>query len=275
MGGDLWSKIQEFLSKEIQKEQLESGDHIYTWRPGNSQAHHGDLLSSSSPILVLNQHYYYDYIWQARIYVEDGKVIHFTPIVGGQEQYYGSSPPSSPQTVRVQHVVVMVSGVLCTCVDNFLNGGKLYRFEYHVDPDVFLAGRRGVTCTLACTDTPQVVRQRASFLLQEGRFGVGRGLHRCRYQNNSEDFAVYCKIGLLRIRVMSTLSALTCAVLLPLLLLNALTPASDLITAWGAASGLVVIYCTCRLASDIRARPDVCKVAVEELAKVKLEGLGL
>lgn len=211
---------------------------------------------------------------QAGIYVEDEKVIHFTPKAAGQEEYHGgSSPPSSPSenpcptcSGQGHPLPSQLTGVLCTCVDHFLNGGRLYRFEYGVDPDVFLAKPRGLTSTLACTDPPHVVTHRASFLLQKGRFRVGG----CG--NDSENFAVYCKTGLLRIRVMSTLSPLTYAVFLSLLLLYFSTPAS-LITAWGTTLGLVVIYSTCRLASDIGARPDVRRVAVEELGKVKLEGL--
>ena len=42
---------------------------------------------------------------------------------------------------------------------------------------------------------------------------------------------------------------------------------------WAAIA--VVVYCTCRLASDIGARPDVShRVAVEELAQEKVKELG-
>jgi hypothetical protein len=83
-----------------------------------------------------------------------------------------------------------LDGVISSCIDCFLLGGDLYRFEYGVKPAFFLAKVRGGTCTLASSDSPKEVIHRASYLLQNG-FGV---YHICK--NNCEHFAMYCKTGL-------------------------------------------------------------------------------
>ncbi|KAF3434427.1 hypothetical protein FNV43_RR25530 [Rhamnella rubrinervis] len=212
MGGALWSKIQKALSKEIQREQLKHGDHIYTWTPDNSKTH--------------------------GIYVGHKKVIHFTPRPAGQEY-------------RVR----------CVHTDGFLGRGKLYRFEYGVNPVLFLAKP---TCTLMCADTPRVVKHRACLLLKKG-FCV----HHV-YKKGSEDFAVYCKTGLLSIRVRrseqaASLLAISGAVFC--LLVSIFTPAS----LTGLTAIAVVVYSTYRLASDIGTRPNISthEVAVEGFTQVE------
>nr|GFD16754.1 NC domain-containing protein-related protein [Tanacetum cinerariifolium] len=56
---------------------------------------------------------------------------------------------------------------------------------------VFLAKARGGTCTLAVSDPPEAVVHRANYLLNNG-FGCYNV-----FKNNCEDFAIYCKTGLL------------------------------------------------------------------------------
>lgn len=58
----------------------------------------------------------------------------------------------------------------------------------------FIAKARGGTCTTASSDPTEAVLCRASFLLKKG-FG---GYH--LFKNNCEDFAMYCKTGLLLVR---------------------------------------------------------------------------
>ncbi|GJN04188.1 hypothetical protein PR202_ga21712 [Eleusine coracana subsp. coracana] len=83
------------------------------------------------------------------------------------------------------------SGVILTCLDCFLRGGALHRFEYGVPPAVFLAKLRGGTCTTARADAADAAVRRAMHLLQNG-FGDYDV-----FENNCEDFALYCKTGLL------------------------------------------------------------------------------
>ncbi|KAI9121195.1 hypothetical protein K1719_008228 [Acacia pycnantha] len=83
------------------------------------------------------------------------------------------------------------SGVVLSCLDCFLRNGSLYCFEYEVSPSVFMAKIRGGTCTIEPSDPVETVIHRAMYLLQNG-FGSYDV-----FQNNCEDFALYCKTGLL------------------------------------------------------------------------------
>jgi hypothetical protein len=78
-----------------------------------------------------------------------------------------------------------------SCLDCFLSGGELCRFEYAVSCAQFLAQARGGTCTIASSDATEDVLHRAFYLLENG-FGPYNV-----FKNNCEDFAIYCKTGLL------------------------------------------------------------------------------
>ncbi|KAK1583768.1 hypothetical protein Q3G72_026736 [Acer saccharum] len=154
------------------------------------------------------------------------------------------------------------NGVILSCIDCFLSGGELNLFEYGVSRAYFLAKVRGGTCTLATSDPPKDVLHRANILLENG-FGDYDV-----FKNNCEDFAIYCKTGLLVITPSSTRGG-----------------QSGQAASFEAASGLIfsslalltykfkgvaavgngVCYCYNRLNSDIGVRRDVVKVAVERL----------
>jgi hypothetical protein len=78
-----------------------------------------------------------------------------------------------------------------SCLDCFLSGGELCRFEYAVSCAQFLAQARGGTCTIASSDATEDVLHHAFYLLENG-FGPYNV-----FKNNCEDFAIYCKTGLL------------------------------------------------------------------------------
>ncbi|XP_060672574.1 uncharacterized protein LOC112491335 [Ziziphus jujuba] len=169
------------------------------------------------------------------IYVSDEKVIHFD-----------------------------FHGVVSSSIEEFLSGGDVYLFEYGVNPALFLTKFREHTSTLASTDPPQVVQDRASFLLNSGTSS-----DYYRFINNDEDFAIYCKTGLLVVdsivfsRSWQTafFLAVTTAVFLSLLQL-----ASATFT--GLAARCLGVYYVRRLASDIGARPNVIKIEAERLPVV-------
>ncbi|KAK1567664.1 hypothetical protein Q3G72_015006 [Acer saccharum] len=161
------------LSNRIDKGSLKQGDHIYSWRTAYIDAHHG-------------------------IYIGDEKVIHFTR--PGQEvgtwtvldlllESLGPARPLTPCTNYASSEECQ--GVILSCLNCFLAGGILYRFEYSVSLALFIAKARGGTCTLAVSDPNDVVIHRAKYLLENG--------FRCYnvFKNNCEDFTIYCKIGLL------------------------------------------------------------------------------
>ncbi|GAB4825656.1 hypothetical protein Ancab_008530 [Ancistrocladus abbreviatus] len=234
------------MSNKIARESLEPGDHIYSWRHAYIYAHHG-------------------------IYAGEGRVIHYTR-AAGQEVGTGtvldnilfSSSPSKPSGAPCQECgdQSRLSGVISSCLDCFLCGGELYRFEYGVSPAFFLAKARGGTCTLARSDPPEDVLHRASYLLENG-FGVYNV-----FKNNCEDFAIYCKTGFLVMTNVSVgrsgqasafLAAVSAIVSSPL---RYLTTSISGLTAVGCG-----MYCVSRFVSDVGVRRDVTKIAVECLVQ--------
>ncbi|KAG2713963.1 hypothetical protein I3760_03G003400 [Carya illinoinensis] len=232
------------LSNKIERDALKPGDHIYSWRHSYIYSHHG-------------------------IYVGEGNVIHFTRGPGQEvgtgtvlDRIYLSSSPSyvldnpCPKCGDQSKL----DGVISSCIDCFLSGGNLYLFEYGVTPALFLAKARGGTCTLALSDPPQDVIRRASYLLQNG-FGVYD-----IFKNNCEDFAIYCKTGLLVFTNISVGRSGQAASYLAAATAVLASPLRFLTTSF---SGLAAVgygmYCVSRLVSDIGVRRDVKKVAVERL----------
>ncbi|CAO2838336.1 unnamed protein product [Amaranthus hypochondriacus] len=233
------------LSNKISRDALKPGDHIYSWRNAYLYSHHG-------------------------IYAGDGKVIHFTR-GPGQEIGTGTfldnvifsssiSPDRSQGPCPVCGDQSNLSGVISSCLDCFLWDGDLYLFEYGVSPAFFLAKARGGTCTLARSDSPEDVLSRASFLLEKGFGGYNI------FKNNCEDFAIYCKTGLLVVtdisvgrsgQATSFVAAVSAVVSSPLRFLTT------------SFSGLAAVgcgmYCVSRYVSDIGVRRDVMKVPVERL----------
>ncbi|XP_027933590.1 uncharacterized protein LOC114189081 [Vigna unguiculata] len=238
------------LSNKIHRVQLKPGDHIYTWRQAYIYAHHG-------------------------IYVGEGMVIHFTS-GSGQETRKGtildrlliSSPPlhNTCDILCPRCGDQKTAGVIGSCLDCFLSGDDLYLFEYGVSPALFLAKARGGTCTIASSDPAEDVLRRALFLLENG-FG---GYH--VFKNNCEDFAIYCKTGLLvntNISVgrsgqaASCLAAASAVVSSPLSLM---IPGFGVLALVGGG-----MYCVSRYVSDIGVRSDVTKVPVEMIAELGKE----
>lgn len=153
------------------------------------------------------------------------------------------------------------SGVVLSCLDCFLGDGLLYRFDYGASPSVFLTKLRGGTCTTAQSDPPEAVIHRAMYLLQNG-FG-----NYDVFKNNCEDFALYCKTGLLvpdqdalgrSGQAASVINAPLAAIASSPLKLFMSSPAGLVLATAG-------MYCLTKYVSDIGVRSDVTKVKVEEL----------
>ncbi|RAL48045.1 hypothetical protein DM860_017836 [Cuscuta australis] len=244
------------LTNRAERSEIKPGDHIYTYRAVFAYSHHG-------------------------IYVGGSKVVHFTrtesSIAGADKDGDGdklmllnlssssSSCPNFPDCGFQQQPNSGGSGVVLSCLDCFLKNGSLYCFEYGVSPCVFHAKLRGGTCTTAPSDPPETVVHRAMhLLLQNNGFG-----NYDVFRNNCEDFALYCKTGLLSLDKMgvgrsgqasSAIGApLAALVSSPLRLLM---PAAGPV---GLAAVTAGMYCMSRYATDIGVRTDVVKVAVEDL----------
>ncbi|KAL1370335.1 hypothetical protein HN51_000611 [Arachis hypogaea] len=233
------------LSNKVDPQNLNPGDHIYSWRQAYIYAHHG-------------------------IYIGDGMVIHFTRAADQEigagtvlDRFLFSLPPSHPIDTPCQRCGrdrTRKDGVISSCLDCFLSGGDLYLFEYGVSPAFFLAKARGGTCTLATSNPTEQVLHRAFFLLENG-FG---GYH--VFKNNCEDFAIYCKTGLLVFTNMSvgrSGQAASCFAAASALVSS---PLRFMTTGIGGLSLVGCgMYCISRLVSDIGVRRDVTKVPVEKL----------
>lgn len=207
-------------------------------------------------------------ILELGIYIGDDRVIHFTR--RGQEVGTGTVldvllVSSGPNRSYVPCPTCVTAGdghgVVSSCLDCFLAGGILYKFEYAVSPALFLAKARGGTCTLAVSDPEEDVVHRAKYLLENG-FGCYNV-----FKNNCEDFAIYCKTGLLVVdqstmgqsgQAVSIIGGPLAAVLsTPLRLVTT--------NVYGMAATAVGVYCVSRYAADIGMRRDVVKVAAEDL----------
>ncbi|CAH9117833.1 unnamed protein product [Cuscuta epithymum] len=232
------------LSNRIDRSSLKAGDHIYSWRTAYVYSHHG-------------------------IYVGENKVIHFTR--HGQEVGTGTVldvllVSSGPSRSHVPCLTCTPSrdshGVHLSCLDCFLAGGILYRFEYSVNPALFLAKVRGGTCSLAVPDPDEDVVHRANHLLRNG-FGCYNV-----FKNNCEDFAIYCKTGLLVVDERSSMGRSGQAVsIIGGPLAAVLSSPLRLVTTnvYGMAAMAVGVYCASRYAADIGTRRDVVKVSVEDI----------
>ncbi|XWS30605.1 hypothetical protein CRYUN_Cryun23aG0000400 [Craigia yunnanensis] len=233
------------LSNRISREEMKAGDHIYSWRHAYIYAHHG-------------------------IYVGEGKVIHFTQGAGREistgtvlDRIIFSSSPSHPSDTLNCPVCgdqSRLDGVISSCIDCFLADGDLYLFQYAVSPAFFLAKPRGGTCTISASDSSEEVLHRASFLLHNG-FGVYH-----LFKNNCEDFAIYCKTGLLVITRISVGRSGQATSFLAAASAIVSSPLRYLTTSFtGLAAVGYGMYCFSRLISDIGVRRDVEKVPVERL----------
>ncbi|MCO5552558.1 hypothetical protein L7F22_006071 [Adiantum nelumboides] len=234
------------FSNRVSEEDLHPGDHVYSWRFAYSYAHHG-------------------------IYVGDGKVIHFTRGHGQElgtgtflDSWLTSSRPSSQNSSLCQKCGSERGshGVVLSCLDCFLSGCPLYLFVYGENTAAFLAKARGGTCTLALSDPPEIVLHRAVYLLNNG-FGCYH-----IFRNNCEDFAMYCKTGLLIVneKTLGTSGQTVSFLGAPLAALC--SSPINLIMAEPLGMALVTtsMYCMSRYFADLGNRKDVVKVPVEALA---------
>lgn len=216
------------------------------------------------------------------IYVGNNEVIHFT-CGGGLETRTGtfvdniivSSVPNHGGDNPCLNCGDQsnLDGVISSCLDCFLAGGNLYLFEYGVSKPIFMAKPRGGTCSTATSNSSDETIHRARYLLTKKKgFGVYDLL-----KNNCEDFAIYCKTGLI---VLSNLGGSGQA--------NSYSAARRVFSfvetlksvSFGSVAGLAVSgsaglgvmalvgygnYCYGRLNSDIGVRSDANKFPVEAL----------
>ncbi|KAD4178444.1 hypothetical protein R6Q59_022044 [Mikania micrantha] len=252
-----------YLSHRVRPDQIKPGDHIYTWRTAFAYSHHG-------------------------IYVGENKVIHFTaPETDktGSGWNFSSGFPSSclnsidsgcslpkngPSCDHVSYLDTYTcgfqhsgSGVIISCLNCFIGSGSLYLYQYNVNIFVHVSKLRGGTCTMAPSDPPEDVINRAIYLWRNGfgKYNVVR--------NNCEDFALYCKTSLLVIGKPTTGSSgqVNSLVNEPMQAIFSSTINKLMFSATGAvtATATVGMHCWNRYSTDIGIRDDVDKIHVEHV----------
>lgn len=220
----------------------------------------------------------------AGIFVGNNKVVHFTPKKeeNSRTQFFkiGISSisnitaycPASQQDCEINCGFRRPnSGVVLSCLSCFLGNCALYCFEYGVSKSHFLTRVRGGTCTIAASDPPQIVVHRAMYLLKNGygNFDV--------FQNNCEDFALYCKTGLLtRLKGDGGSSGQATSFIGGSLAIFCGSAVRYFIAASPVGVGTVTAgtYSMSRYYNDIGVRYDVTKVDVKDVAMKlgKLDG---
>ncbi|KAK4354002.1 hypothetical protein RND71_026196 [Anisodus tanguticus] len=252
------------LTNRVGRSEIKPGDHIYTYRAVFAYSHHVKICLFSYELLNITR-----CVWDC-IFVGGNKVVHFNRLKAFSDaaadeisDISSSSSSSSCPTFPDCGFKLPNSGVVLSCLDCFLCNGSLYSFDYGVSASIFLTKVRGGTCTTAVSDPPEMVIHRAMYLLQNG-FGNYNV-----FRNNCEDFALYCKTGLLTVdghgvgssgQASSIIGAPLAALLSSPLKLLIPSPV-------GVATVTAGMYCLNRYATDIGVRSDVVKVAVENLTE--------
>ncbi|KAB2018814.1 hypothetical protein E1A91_D08G258900v1 [Gossypium mustelinum] len=135
---------------------LQPGDHIYCEREGGLYDHHG-------------------------IYVGDDMVIHL--------QGKAKKLEPLPECRKCKDKRVQNGEIAKVCIDCFLRGEKPRIYDYGVPLNEFRFRKRG-TCCPHHSKPPHVVISAATYFLEGASFG-----HYDMFNNNCENFAVYCKTG--------------------------------------------------------------------------------
>nr|XP_043630437.1 protein LEAD-SENSITIVE 1-like [Erigeron canadensis] len=203
------------LSHRVDPNELKAGDHIYTWR--TAYTHHGVYVGKNMVAHFIAPENKSGSVSSGRLLHSSHafKLASCSKSAAGPSpapelshlkslEYYGSSTLNCSRCSLAsdQNLFSCLSlpdcgfrladsGVVISCLDCFVGTGKSRMYRYGVTTAGYYCKVRG-TCTTAQSDPPQEVIHRAMYLLQNNIFG---DYH--LFRNNCEDFALYCKTGLL------------------------------------------------------------------------------
>ncbi|KAH7863149.1 hypothetical protein Vadar_013950 [Vaccinium darrowii] len=172
------------FSHKVKSSELAPGDHIYVYRKGGTYSHHGIFVGENTVI-----HYMQKAEGSSSSTTISGLISSFSSstTLAASEKIFQSTCSKGPDCGLRQPG----NGVALSCLDCFLGNKKLRRYQYEVTGGEFKAKLRGGTCTIAKSDPPEKVIRRARYLLEAGFGNYNLSDHNC------EDFALYCKTGLL------------------------------------------------------------------------------
>ncbi|PIA61174.1 hypothetical protein AQUCO_00300595v1 [Aquilegia coerulea] len=167
------------LSNKVDRSQLQPGDHIYSYRKAKSYAHHVKEVQIEIQFLLSTTLSKYRVL----------QVIHYTSTggFGSYSSLSGKTRKKENQCENCGHDPNLKQGVIKTCIDCFLSGHDLNRFEYGVSFAHFCFKLPG-TCTTNQSEPVDIVISRATELLNNQGFGEYD-----LFENNCECFAIFCK----------------------------------------------------------------------------------
>nr|XP_043629353.1 protein LEAD-SENSITIVE 1-like [Erigeron canadensis] len=205
------------ISHRVDPNELKAGDHIYTWR--TAYTHHGVYVGKNMVVHFIAPENKSGSAFSGSLSSSSNafKLVSCSKSAAGPSpaelshlrslEYYGSSTlncsrclSSSDQNLFSCSSIpdcgfqLANSGVVISCLDCFVGTGNSHVYRFGVTVAEYYCKVRG-TCTTAKSEPPQEVIHRAMYLLQHNVFG---DYH--LFRNNCEDFALYCKTGLLIMR---------------------------------------------------------------------------
>ncbi|PWA68785.1 LRAT-like domain-containing protein (chloroplast) [Artemisia annua] len=280
-----------YLWHRVDPSEIKAGDHIYTWRTAYAYSHHGIYVGEKMVIHYNNlEKTESGPVWNISSDLPSSFTSHYAsclnshdceflqPNTGGNSgsslstcSHCTSWNPSIPALcLRLPHCGYRQpdSGVIVSCLNCFIGTGSLYRFQYGVGKLSYVSKIRGGTCTIAKSDPPNEVIDRALYLLRHG-FGSYDVV-----KNNCEDFALYCRTCLAIRGKVTTGSSGQVNFVSNLPWKATLTFAAGKIVSnsfgiVSMAATTLGTYSWNRYKTDIGVRDDVEKVPVEEVVEFR------
>ncbi|OMO71937.1 hypothetical protein CCACVL1_18022 [Corchorus capsularis] len=153
----------------VERDTLNPGDHIYSYRQMHAFSHHGIYVGKGTVTTLNNE----------EVEISDA-VIHFMGL--------GKFSNQTPCEI-CGHIPGRATGVVITCLDCFLQRHSLYVYRYDVSY-LKLRFKRSGTCSTNPSEAAEEVVETAFDYLKNQSFGKYNFFFR-----NCEDFATYCKTG--------------------------------------------------------------------------------
>ncbi|KAH6777681.1 hypothetical protein C2S52_006724 [Perilla frutescens var. hirtella] len=262
------NKRREKRDMKVDRSELQAGDHIYVWRLGFIYSHHGIYIGKDKVVHLTQR-------WNLRTsshssstsfrstYLDNPNAV----VVNRELEYGGKKTKNRVSQVRKKgQKKNQRTGVILSSLDSFIRNGSLYRYEYGVSRGAFIAKLRGGTCTTANSEPPEVVINNAKYLLRNG-FGKYDVI-----KNNCEDFALYCKTGIL-LRGQESRGGsgqASSALSVPVAVIHSLALLGFVSSPACLVAAAAVIHAFNKYSTDVGVRDDAVKVKVEEMAKFRL-----
>ncbi|XP_076907484.1 protein LEAD-SENSITIVE 1-like [Bidens hawaiensis] len=183
-----------YLFHRVGPDDIKPGDHIYTWRTAFTYAHHGIYVGENKVIHFTNYQETASSVWNVSSSIQVPSSCFTSIDIGFSQPECGNNCDfDSCLCIYTCGFHQPDSGVTLSCLNCFIGSGSLYIYQYGVNKWAYMSKIRGGTCTMEPSNPPQDVIHRAIYML---KLETGFGNYNICY-NNCEDFALYCKTGIL------------------------------------------------------------------------------